>query len=369
MKRFFLSFVLILMATQVHTQIENDRLDSLMVSIYTGYQPGAAIAVVKEGDIVFKGAYGIADLNSKLPVSSSTNFNICSLTKQFTAYCILKLAVEKKLRLEDKIARYFPDFNPNIAGMITIRHLLTHSSGVIDHYDYADTASISKFCFRDRDVLNAIKPIDSVYFPPGSEYRYSNTAFCLLSLIIEQVSGDPFPEYIRKNIFMPLSMDKSYIINPEFTIPERAFGYRFENGSFTISDSAETPFFSTMGDGGMYASVDDYLKWILANLDGKHLNPGIIKDAYNPQFVIEKTKGLYYGYGWFTAGSGEGKIVYHTGSNGGFRTIIFMMPLRKYAVVIFSNRSGVDLEDLVRKINTIYQVDDTAYVKLDSIIS
>ncbi len=368
MKGFFLSFVLILMASQVYTQIENDRLDSLMVSIYSGNQPGAAIAVVEKGAVVFKKAYGITDLKSKLPVTCSTNFNICSLTKQFTAYCILKLAVEKKLRLTDKIDRYFPDFNPNVAGMITIRHLLTHSSGVIDHYDYADKVSINKFCFRDRDVLNAIKSIDSVYFPSGLRFRYSNTAFCLLSLIIEKVSGDPFPIYIRKNIFRPLSMDNSGVINTEFNIPERAYGYRFENGNFAISDAVETPFFSTMGDGGIYSSVDDYLKWIIANLDGKHLNTDIIKDAQSPQFVIDKTKDLSYGYGWFTAGSGESRIVYHTGSNGGFRTIIFMMPLREYAIVIFSNRTGIDLEDLVRKINIIYQIDDSAYIKLDSLL-
>lgn len=367
MKKSLLSFVLILMTMQAYTQKENDSLDSLMVSIYTNNDPGAAIAVIKDDNIVFKKGYGLADLNSKQPISASTNFNICSLTKQFTAYCILKLAVEKKLRLTDKIDKYFPDFNPRVAGMINIHHLLTHSSGVIDHYEYADT--VSKTGFRDRDVLNAIKSIDSVYFHPGSGYRYSNTAFCLLSLIIEQVSGESFPEYIRKNIFRPLKMDNSDLISPVYRKPRRAFGYRFENGSFALSDAGENPFFSTMGDGGIYASVDDYLKWIMANLDGKHFYSGMIKDAHSPQAVIESAKDLSYGYGWFTAGSGEGKIVYHTGSNGGFRTIIFMMPLRKYAVVIFSNRSGIDLEDLVRKINTIYQVDDTAYVKLDSIIS
>lgn len=289
------------------------------------------------------------------------------MTKQFTAYGILKLAREKKLSLDDKINKYFPDFSSKVAGTVTIHNLLTHSSGIVDHYDYVDKAQFKEF--QDKDVVNAIKSVDSVYFPAGSRYRYSNTAYCLLSQIIEHVSGYSFPEFIQEYIFKPLKMKNSDIIRPDLKIPQRAFGYDFENDSFKISDAAESLFFSTMGDGGIYTSIDDYLKWVLAIQNGKVLNSEIIKDAQSAQFTIDKSRNISYGYGWFVAGYDDNKIVYHTGSNGGFRTLVFLVPSKRYSVIIFSNRTGIDLEDLVHEINKIFKIDDKTFIKLESLIS
>lgn len=367
MKFLILSFLLILVTTLACSRKEVNSLDSLLSAIYPDDRPGAAVAVVENGKIIFKKGYGIADLDSKKPVTSSTNFNICSMTKQFTAYGILKLASEKKLSLDDKLEKYFPDFNAKVAGTITIRHLLTHSSGIIDHYGNVDKTLFREFW--DKDVLNAVKSVDSVYFPAGSGYRYSNTAFCLLSLIIEHVSGYSFPEFIRENIFNPLKMENSDVIKPDFKIPERAFGYESEKDSFKISDARESLFFTTMGDGGIYTSIGDYLKWVVAIFNGKGLNTDIIKEAQSSQFTIDSARNLSYGYGWFVAGPDENKIVYHPGSNGGFRTIVFMVPSKKYSVVIFSNRTGIDLEDLVHEINKIFKIDDRSFMKLDSLIN
>lgn len=367
MKQFFLISILMLMATQAFAQGKNERLDSLMSSIYANDNPGAAIAIVNNGKVIFKKGYGIADLDSKRPITVSTNFNIGSMTKQFTAYCILKLQSEKKLSLDDKLIKFFPDFNPKVGNAITIRNLLTHSSGIVDHYDYVDKKLYKDF--TDEDVLPAIKSVDSVYFPAGTKYRYSNTAYCLLALIIEKISGKPYPEFVRDNIFRPLKMDKSEVIHPDFNISNRAFGYEAENDSFKISDVKESYFFSTMGDGGIYTSIDDYLKWIKAIQSGKVINPHLIKEAQSPQFVIDSSKDISYGFGWFTAGAGDNKLDYHPGSNGGFRSIVFMKPSQKYSIVIFSNRSGIDLEELIRKIDKIYGIDDKAYVLVESLTS
>jgi D-alanyl-D-alanine carboxypeptidase len=367
MTYYVLSFILILIATKAIPREENKSLDSLMSSIYQNDCPGAAIAIVKNGKVVFKKGYGMADMVSKSPINPSTNFNICSLTKQFTAYSILKLAGEKKLSLDDKLIKYFPGFNIKIAGTVTIRNLLTHSSGIIDHYDYVNKALFRTFW--DKDVLNAIESVDSVYFPPGTGYRYSNTGYCLLSLIIERVTGKSFPGFIHESVFSPLKMNNSDVIRPDFKISERALGYEFRNDSFKLSDAGESLFFTTEGDGGIYTSIDDYLKWIIEIQNVKSLSYNIIKEAQSPQFSINSTGNIYYGYGWFVAGSGNNKIVYHTGSNGGFRTIVFTVPSKKYSVIIFSNRTGIDLEDLVRKINRIFKIDDHTFVKLESLIS
>ncbi len=360
-------FVLILLAAQSCMKKEIAVADKLLSSKYPADGPGAAVAILKDDQIIFSKEYGLADLVSKNPVSASTNFNICSLTKQFTAYAILKLEYEKKLSLDDKIEKYFPDFNPDVASAITIRQLLSHSSGLIDHYDYADRKS--KTQFYDADALNAVKSVDSVYFPAGKGYRYSNTAFCLLSQIIEKVSGLSYPQYIRENIFKPLGMDNSDVIHGDLKIPERATGYQKENNHFVRSDASENFFFSTMGDGGIYTSADEYLKWIRAIMNSSVLNPELISDAQSPHKLIDSSKNLSYGYGWFITGTGKNKTVFHTGSNGGFRTIVFTIPSIKYAVIIFSNQSGVDLEQLVNEINKIFITDPVNYIRLDSLIS
>ncbi|MGE5315192.1 MAG: serine hydrolase domain-containing protein, partial [Acidobacteriota bacterium] len=170
-------------------------------------------------------------------------------------------------------------------------------------------------------------------------------------------------------IFSPLRMTRSDVIRPGFAVAERAFGYEFEKDSFRIADAKESLFFSTQGDGGIYTSIDDYLKWLRAIELGKGLDPALVKKAQSPEFPIDTARHLFYGYGWFTAGSGADRVIYHTGSNGGFRTIVFMKPSARYSVVIFSNRTGIDLEQLIRNINAITGVDDQALVRLDSLIS
>jgi CubicO group peptidase (beta-lactamase class C family) len=352
---------------RVDAQKVNDRVDSLMSSMYPKDKPGAAIAIVMNGKVVFKNGYGVADLNTKAQITPTTNFNICSMTKQFTAYSILQLRGQKKLSLTDPLVKYFPNFNPAVGRSVTIRNLLTHSSGIVDHYSYVDKKLFKEFW--DKDVLTAIQSVDSSYFPVGSHYRYSNSAFCLLSLVIEQLSGKTYPEYIHENVFAPLKMKNSDVIHPDFDIANRALGYESEKDSFKLSDANESLFFSTMGDGGIYTSINDYLKWIMAIQQGKILDPKLVHQAQSAQFPIDTARNISYGYGWFVAGAGKEKVVYHTGSNGGFRTIIFTKPSEKYAVVIFSNRTGVDLEDLVRAINKMFNVDDKAFVKLDSLIS
>ena len=348
-------------------QDETVRIDSLMSSLYKNDLPGAAIGVVKNGAIVFRKGYGVADLDSKAPITSSTNFNICSMTKQFTAFSILQLRREGKLALDDKLSRFFPEFVPAVADVVTVRELLTHSSGIVDHYPYVDRKLYNEFW--DKDVLTAIQSVDSLYFTPGTKYRYSNTAFCLLSLIIQKLSGKTYPEYIRDHIFEPLGMDSSGVIQPNFRISDRALGYECDNDTFKISDANQSLFFSTMGDGGIYTSINDYLKWIKAIQEKRVLDPALVQEAQSAQFSIDSARHLSYGYGWFVAGSGNARLVYHTGSNGGFRTIVFLKPSERYAVVIFSNRTGIDLEDLVQSVNKIFNVDDKAFAKLETLIS
>jgi len=366
MRPTFLSLLLSSLVFSAPAQTELTRLDSTLSSTYRPDRPGAAVAVIKGGRLIFKKGYGVSDLASKNSITTATNFNIGSMTKQFTAYGILMLRAKGSLSLSDPISKYFPHFVPHIANSVTIRHLLTHSSGIVNHYPYVNTTPFREF--RDDGVLEAVQNIDSSYFPPGSRYRYSNTGFCLLSQIIEKVSGTSYPAFIAENIYAPLGMTRSGVIHHDFTIADRAIGYDCSGDTCTRDDANESFFFSTMGDGGIYTSMDDYLKWIGPIMQKKGAGESLIEEARAPQFPIDSARHVSYGFGWFVAGSGTNQMVYHTGSNGGFRAIVVTKPSEGYAVVILSNRTGVDLEDLARAISALFGVDDSAYVKLDSLI-
>jgi CubicO group peptidase (beta-lactamase class C family) len=351
-------FVLLLVFARGLAQLpltSKDQLqtDSLLKTIYKNDSPGASIAIIREGKLIFKDSYGVADLETKTNLDSRTSFNIGSLTKQFTAFAILQLAESKKFSVDDHLGKFFPGLNRKVADAVTIRELLTHSSGLIDHYDLTDTKNLKHAHIKD--VLFAIKNTDSTYFAPGSHYRYSNTAYCLLSLIIEKISGVSYAQYLKKNIFMPLGMKQTVIWNEKAKIENEATGYEFDSvtNSFKKSGADENIFFSTEGDGGIYTSVENYLKWFTALESGKIFPNELIRQARSSQFLIDKENHLSYGYGWFVNESSMPAKVYHSGSNGGFRAYSFSIPEKNFLIVIFSNRDDVDLENLVKKIYTI----------------
>ncbi len=358
--------VLFLVCTaSLYCQDNAKSIDSLLRTYYKAGAPGVTVLINKNRQTIFKKSYGLARLNGKEKMGSNTLLNIGSLTKQFTAFCIVQLAERKKCSLQDKLIQYFPDFAAKTGKQITIQQLLTHSSGIIDHYAFTDTRVVTHA--TDNDVLNAVKKIDSTYFTPGTKYRYSNTAYCLLALIIEKISGMRYNDYVKKNIFDPLSMQHSVVLDTRKPIANSAYGYAYDSSktSFTKLDAAESVFFSTEGDGGIYTSAEEYLQWWQSLQLPMPANRQVIGKLRSPQFSIDSLQQLSYGYGWFI----NGKAVYHTGSNGGFRAMVFTLPSTGYMILIFSNRTDVDLENLVRQINDILHVTNNSFIKTAAFVS
>jgi len=343
-------------AQSTDTAKKQIQIDSLLETIYKNDAPGISISILQKGDVIFKNSYGLADLETKTNLNSKTNFNIGSLTKQFTAFAILQLVESKKLSLDDHLVKFFPGLDKKVAETVTVKELLTHSSGIIDHYDLSDTKNMKHAHIND--VLNAVQNTDSTYFVPGSHFRYSNTAYCLLSLIIEQLSGMSYAQYLKKNIFIPLGMKKTVIWNEKEKIENEAKGYEFDSvtNRFKKSGAEENIFFSTEGDGGIYTSVDDYLKWFTALQSGKIFRKEMIRKARTSQFLFDKENHLSYGYGWFIDESSLPGKVYHSGSNGGFRAYSFSIPEKNFLILIFSNRDDVDLEKLVKQVFNISSI-------------
>ncbi len=328
------------------------KIDSLLETIYTDSLPGISLAVIQGGNVVFEGNYGVRNITTKEKITAKTNFNIASLTKQFTAVAILQLAEKKKLSLTDKISRFFPEMNKKVADAITVQQLLTHSSGIRDHYDYSNTKGMQHA--HNKDVYNAVKNLDSLYFTPGTKFRYSNTGFCLLALIIEKISGLSYNDYMQQNVFAKAGMKSTTIWNENETILQPATGYDKDSAThqFITSGADEHLFFSTEGDGGIYTSIHDYSAWLQALKEGKVLGKKWVEKVRSIEYAIDAKRKLGYGFGWFVDESEENKKIYHSGDNGGFKTYTFTIPQQEFAIVIFSNRSDINIENIVQ---TIYQ--------------
>ncbi len=344
-----------------YSQSAISRIDSLMSSIYQSSAPGAVIAIQKNHRVIFKKAYGLADLHSGRPITADGNFNIGSLTKQFTAFVVLELYYEGKFSLSDSIGKFFKLQTP--LSSIRISQLLNHSSGIPDHYGFTDTSQVKHA--TDKDVLSAIRLADTLYFISGTHYRYSNTAYCLLGMLIEKLSGKSYPTYINQKIFQPLGMEGATVFRFKQPISDRVIGYDLsKEGHFVKSDAEESIFFSTEADGGIYTSMNNYLKWCEAVESGKFSRTPMMRRAWDGQTLIDSLHRLWYGNGWFVQQSvNYPKVVYHTGFNGGFRTVVFMIPSLDYCISIFSNRGDIDLEELVSRINKILYIPDNSFIK------
>src|SRR5262249_32013980 len=211
------------------------------------------------------------------------------------AMSILILAERRKLSLDESLTEFFPEF-PNYGKQIAVRHLLSHTSGLIDYEDVIPAGTTIPVL--DRDVLRLLLKQDKTYFSPGSKFRYSNSGYSLLSLIVEVRSGMPFAQFLKQNIFQPLKMNNSLAYEQGFAIiPKRAYGYTASGQGFTRTDQSLTS--SVLGDGGIYTSVSDLFKWDQALYTTKLVSPKWLALAFTPGSLQTDFPNSHYGFGWY----------------------------------------------------------------------
>jgi CubicO group peptidase (beta-lactamase class C family) len=268
------------------------------------------------------------------------------VTKQFTAMGIMILAERGKLSLDDKITKFFPDF-PKYGDQITVRHLLTHTSGVFDYDDHVPPGTMVQL--KDKDALKIVREHDGTYFPPGTKFRYSNSGYAMLALIIEKVSGQTYAQFQKANIFDPLGMTNTVAFEESIsTVSNRAFGYATTNGAFVPRDQSLTS--AVLGDGGIYSSVVDLFKWDQALYTEKLISHKILHDAYTVHSRNSDMAGSGYGYGWYIAEHEGTEHVWHYGSTCGFNTMINRFPQKKTTVIILTNRNDAHLAEMTPKL-------------------
>jgi CubicO group peptidase (beta-lactamase class C family) len=317
---------------------------------FSGAVPGAAVMVIKSGQPVLVKAYGLANLETKVACSTNTNFRLASVTKQFTAMTILILAEEGKLSLDDKITKFFPEF-PDYGKQISVRHLLTHTSGIIDYEDVIPTGTTIPVI--DRDVLMLLLKQNKTYFTPGAEFRYSNSGYALLTLIVESVSGKKFPAFLNEHVFKPLGMNHSLAYEAGVSaVPNRAFGYGQNGEAFEFSDQSLTS--AVLGDGGVYSSLVDLMKWDQALYTDKLVSRKMLQDAFSIHSSKSDFKESGYGYGWYIGEHRGVKEVWHYGSTCGFSTKIERFPEKNLTVILLTNRRNADINETMTKLVDLY---------------
>lgn len=322
-------------------------LDRLMRD-YDGAVPGAAVLVLRDGQTLVRKGYGMADLETGTAVTPQTGFRLASISKQFTAASILLLAQDSRLALEDPVAKWLPSLPPATRG-VTLHHLLTHSSGLVDYEDLMAPDATAQV--RDADVLRLLERENRLYFAPGSDYRYSNSGYALLALVVGKASGLDFPGFLRQRIFAPLGMSGAVAFEDGVsTVPHRAYGHSLEAGEWRRTDQSSTS--AVLGDGGIYASIDDLAKWDAALYDDRLLSDASRSAAFSVQTPVhDETDVDGYGYGWRV----HGDALWHSGETIGFRNVIVRWPKQRLTVVVLSNRNDPEPYRLALKIADLYQ--------------
>ena len=305
------------------------------------------ILVAEKGNIIYDGAFGIANRKLKNPLTTKSPFYLCSLAKQFTSLAIMILEEEGELSYDDKLIDYFPEF-PEYAKDITIHHLLTHTSGL---YDYFRKGQYRKN-LTNSDVLEFLIKQKKINFYPGTEYSYSNSGYVVLSMIIEKASKVPYHEFLKEKIFVPIGMENTLVYDESKPkIPKRAVGYK-SNGKLRDYEILTT------GDGGIYSNVEDLLLWDQALYTNQLVSLETLRKAFKPN-ILSSGEKKNYGYGWVI--DPENEIVLHGGSLGGYKTFIRRDLKNKWTLILLSNFSNeTGLKEISKEIDKILK--DKKYI-------
>jgi CubicO group peptidase (beta-lactamase class C family) len=327
--------------------------------------PGAAVMVRQQGRNVFIGGYGVSDLHSFAKIAPGTNFRLASVTKQFTAMAIMLLIYDGQLRYEETLSEIFPDF-PAYGRNITIRQLLTHTSGLPDYEDLMGTQWTADHQITDDEVLALLKRQSAGRFAPGTSWAYSNSGYVVLGLIVAKASGKPFASFLDERIFAKLHMTSTVVyIKGQTTVRNRAYGYsRNERGEFVPSDQSPTS--ATLGDGGIYSNLLDLARWDDALRRRSLLSPAEMSAALTPVKLVDGSsphwpaqrgddnldpgKPVAYGFGWFLDPYKGHERIWHSGSTSGFRTVIERFTRDDLSIIILSNRTDLDPASLALRV-------------------
>jgi CubicO group peptidase (beta-lactamase class C family) len=360
--------VLMLFFTCCHAtsvEVSTAAIDRIFSTFTNVHDPGCAVLVIKNGRPVFSKGYGVSDLRTLRKIGPETNFRLASLTKQFTAMSVMLLVHDGKLHYDDRLTDVFPDF-PAYGKAITIRQLLSHTSGLVDYEDimakqYAGMADDKIPQIKDAGVLDLLKQQSSTKFPPGTLWAYSNSGYVTLAMVVEKRAGMSFGQFLHERIFGPLKMTHTIAYEKgKNEVSNRAYGYTQTGNVWKETDQSSTS--ATLGDGGIYTSLDDLEKWDRALSQHSLLNAKDMEPALTPALTadgaplrqLDGSLAPRYGFGWFLDPYLGHRRCAHYGETVGFRNAIQRFPDDHLTVIVLANRAEVDAPALAQKVADIY---------------
>jgi CubicO group peptidase (beta-lactamase class C family) len=308
--------------------------------------PGVAIAVVKDGKVLKAEGYGLANVEHEVPVTIDTIFQSGSLGKQFTAAGVMLLVEEGKLALTDPIAKFFPDAPPTWQP-ITIRHLLTHTSGIPDYTD--DTFDYRKDYTEDQLARFAYDL--KLEFPAGARWNYSNTGYVLLGIIVHKVTGRFYGDVLAERVFKPAGMKTTRVISEEDLVPHRAAGYRWVDGSLKNQEWV-APQLNTTADGSLYFSIRDLLAWDAMVRGGSVLSDKSWRQVVEP-VRLNSGRTYPYGFGWAVDERAGRPLHQHGGAWQGFKTYLVRYLEDDLTIIVLANLAQADPERIAEKVATM----------------
>ncbi len=358
------------------------QVDAIFSAVTKPDEPGLAVMVRKDGLVLFEHGYGVRDLETRAKIDPTTNFRLASCTKQFTAMAIMLLVHDGKLTYETRLTDVFPDF-PAYGKSITIRNLLNHTSGLSDYEDLMTAVEGT----HDNRVWSEIRQIQDTEvlrllergwditpapqkgkFPPGTKWEYSNSGYVVLGTIVAKVSGKPFGDFLHDRIFAPLGMQNTVaFVNGKNKVSNRAYGHSIVKGAWHQTDQSSTS--ATLGDGGVYSSVEDLARWDEALSLHTLLSQAEMQPALTPVNVPHATAPAAdseanakvgsgelaaYGFGWFLDPYDGHERMWHDGETIGFRTTIQRFTADHLTIIILCNRTDLDPGALARQVADLF---------------
>lgn len=308
--------------------------------------PGIAAGIAMNDKVLYKKALGFSNLETRTPLKLNSMWHICSISKQFAAVAMMKLAEENRVQLSDKIHLYIDSLNDNYDG-ITVHDLLSQTSGI---KDYLNEKNLYGHSWKEvrKNIFS-----DTLNFTPGSQWRYSNTGFWTIAKIIEDISGINYERYLQKNFFSVLEMKNTRRITASEIINQRVNGYVYRNGNF-YNSTVDINQFSGQGDGDMMTTLEDLLKWNLALVKGKIIPRNLVDKLWTPTLLnngeiaeVFPNSRIYYGLGWFIKYLNETKIVWTPGSGFGFSTSSQYIPQYNLTIIVFCNKQQFLMADQI----------------------
>lgn len=282
------------------------------------------VLVAERGRVLYAGGFGVADLRTGRPYTTSTASCLASLSKPITALAVMMLAEQRLLSYDDRLSKFVPGFTDAV-GAATVRHLLTHTSGIPDY----PQLNVDRPGVTNAEILAALQRLTRPTFAPGQRYAYSNSGYVLLALIIEAVSGDSLPRFLAARIFTRLGMDATFVLtSPDQKTASVARGYDKDGRPDDFEGMAT-------GESGVYSTVTDLLRFDQALYTDELVNQGTLRDAFVPFRVAQGTTS--YGFGWNIVDDADGMRVWHQGNTAGFRAFIERRLGNRISVIMLTN--------------------------------